>query len=137
MGFGPPTTVPTALFGSVPVTEAFRTPWLRKLAGLAIEFTATVCPIVNCDVTDSGAGAELLEELLLDPELELLEEVPLLLVLVLPETVCPDCGMSALLELKTTKVPYAGAVCAGAVVNPHGTGFGPSPVIGIEIVPPV
>ena len=77
MGLGPPTTVPTAPFGSVPVTEAFTTPWLRRLAGLVIELTATVCPIVNSAVAPAEAGAELLEELLPDWEPELLEELPL------------------------------------------------------------
>ena len=113
MGLGPPITVPTAPFPSVPVTVAFVTPWLRRLAGLAMELTATVCPTVNSGVTAAGAGVELLVVLLdpelLDPELldpELLEELPLLPLEPVPlDTVCPGCAMSALLELNTTNVP--------------------------------
>src|ERR1700722_20800707 len=131
MGLGPPTTVPSAPFASVPRTEAFSTPWLRTLAGLAMELTATFCPTVNLGVTAAGGGVELPEELL-DPELELPEELPPVLL----GADCPGCAMSALWELKTTNVPYAGAVCTGALVNPHGTGLGPSPVMGTETVPP-
>jgi hypothetical protein len=134
MGFGPPTILPIAPFDSEPRIEAVTTPWLRTFAGLATELMATVSPTANVGETPvvelepvgvEGVEPDVLVELLelvepvdepvvVDDEVELLDppvpDVPTIgLLEVGPTGTIP--GTSVLLALKTTNVPYAGAVC--------------------------